>query len=84
MTEYRVTWMIDVEAESPALAAREALEIQRDPESDALYFRVKDRQSAVDIDLKFREVTDWQHDVAAGNTILGYKDWLQHQWEDKN
>lgn len=37
---YRVVWMIDVEAESPQEAAAEALKIQRDPTSIATSFDV--------------------------------------------
>ena len=40
MTEYRVTWEIDIEADTPLEAAEEALTIQRDPESTATFFKV--------------------------------------------
>ena len=40
MPEYRVKWEIDVEAETPQDAAREALQIQRDTESVATVFEV--------------------------------------------
>ena len=42
MKEYRVTWVIDVSAESPEDAARKALEIQRDVESTALVFKIRE------------------------------------------
>jgi len=38
--EYKVTWTIDIDAESFEDAARQALEIQRDPESIATHFVV--------------------------------------------
>ena len=38
---YLVTWEIDVEADSPEQAAKEALEIQRDTYSEATYFTVR-------------------------------------------
>jgi len=38
MTTYRVRWEIDVDAESPEDAARQALEIQRDDTSFATCF----------------------------------------------
>lgn len=41
MSEYRVTWVIDLEAESPLAAAEEALRIHRDPTSIATVFAVK-------------------------------------------
>jgi hypothetical protein len=42
MTEYLVTWRIFVEAASPEDAAREALAVQRNPESEATGFDVRD------------------------------------------
>ena len=40
MTEYRVSWTIDIDAASAVKAAREALRIQRDPMSIATIFDV--------------------------------------------
>jgi hypothetical protein len=37
---YRVIWMIDIDAKSPHEAAAEALKIQRDPQSTATSFDV--------------------------------------------
>ncbi len=45
--EYKVTWTVDVEADDPVEAAREALRIQRDPESVATYFEVQKHGSDV-------------------------------------
>lgn len=42
MTTYRVVWEIDIEADDPRTAAREALRIQRDPRSIATVFNVTD------------------------------------------
>ena len=41
MKTYRVVWEIELDAESPEDAAREALAIQRDPESEATFFDVR-------------------------------------------
>jgi len=41
--EYRVTWKIDIEADSPEEAAARALIVQRDPESIATVFEVRER-----------------------------------------
>src|SRR5436305_520123 len=41
MKPYRVTWVIDVEAENEQEAARQALAIQRDPHSSATVFEVR-------------------------------------------
>lgn len=38
--EYRVTWRIDVDADTPEAAARLAREIMRDPQSTATVFDV--------------------------------------------
>jgi hypothetical protein len=42
MKTFRVVWEIDIEADSAAGAAMEALEIQRDPDSTATFFKVYD------------------------------------------
>ncbi|GAT02504.1 hypothetical protein [Mycolicibacterium fortuitum] len=39
--EYRVEWTIDIEAASPEQAARQALVIQRGPDSIATVFEVR-------------------------------------------
>jgi|TARA_R100001015_G_C4596932_1_gene152097 hypothetical protein len=38
--EYRIVWELDVIARNPEEAAKQALDVQRDPESDALLFYV--------------------------------------------
>lgn len=38
--QYKVVWTIDIEANSPEEAAKEALEIQRDKGSEAVAFEV--------------------------------------------
>ena len=42
--EYTVIWTIDLDADSPEDAARKALTIQRDPNSWATHFEVRDPQ----------------------------------------
>lgn len=52
MKSYRVIWEIDIEAESPEDAAREAMLIQHDPTSWASVFDVYDadgNQTQVDL-----------------------------------
>jgi hypothetical protein len=44
MTSYRVQWEIDVDADTPEDAARQAFEMMRDPESIATVFSVRDAQ----------------------------------------
>jgi hypothetical protein len=48
---YRVTWEIDVEADSPQKAAEEALRIQRDPNSIATFFKIVARDDIVLVDV---------------------------------
>ena len=53
MTEYHVTWEIDLDAASPQEAAEHALAIQRDPDSAATVFDVTDSTGTTDrIDLE--------------------------------
>lgn len=50
---YLVTWRIDIEADSPREAARMALDIQRDPDSIATVFEIRDsnnRKYKIDLD----------------------------------
>jgi len=47
---YRVSWEIDVYANSPRTAAEKALAIQRDPESIATVFGVRKFNKAASID----------------------------------
>ena len=51
MTEYSVSWEIMLEAACPEDAAREALNIQRDPDSLALCFVVCNADMCEFIDL---------------------------------
>lgn len=39
--QYRVVWEIDITAQNPEQAAKEAVSIQRDPYSEALAFYVE-------------------------------------------
>ena len=40
MPQFRVSWEIDIEADTPQQAAKQALAIQRDPKSTATQFSV--------------------------------------------
>ena len=57
MPDYRVIWEVDVTANHPRDAAREALKMMKDPESEAVVFEVCDLfaggkwQPGVEIDL---------------------------------
>jgi len=46
MAQYRVTWEIELDADTPEDAAREALAIMRDPDSIATVFTVHDQDTA--------------------------------------
>ena len=43
MKEFLVTWQIDIEAETPEDAAREAFRVHRDSDSMATVFEVQER-----------------------------------------
>ena len=47
----RVKWEIDIDARTAKAAARQALKIQRDPESTATVFEVRDRRKKFIVDL---------------------------------
>jgi hypothetical protein len=53
MAHYLVTWVIDIETDTPQEAAKEALNIQRS-DSDAVVFTVKNMDNGVEhqIDLE--------------------------------
>lgn len=54
LKQYRVMWEIDVDAASPKEAAIRALEIQRDPSSIAVIFKVQQKPGGweqVELDL---------------------------------
>ena len=57
MPSYLVSWQIEVEAETPEAAAREALAIHRDPESIATVFFVVEAASYTKVDLTENTVT---------------------------
>ena len=50
--QYLVKWVIDIEANSPEEAAKLALEIQRDENSEALAFTVKEQATGEETDVK--------------------------------
>ena len=79
--EYRITWMIDLEAESPEAAARQALAIHRDTQSLATIFDVTDAQGhAVMVDLATLPVDPRPVDPLSGHLALPYSGGLASQW----
>lgn len=66
MTSYRLIWEIDIEAESPVVAAQEALAIQRRTDSTATVFDVmQEDQHLARIDLY------------SGESTMSYSDWCK-------
>ncbi len=57
-TEYRVTWTIEITAETRQEAAEEALEIVRDPNSIATVFEVYDPDTGIPESIDLGYVTD--------------------------
>lgn len=51
MTDHRVIWEIDIEADSPEEAAKEALLIQRDTHSIASVFTVINQESCEEFEV---------------------------------
>lgn len=55
MTLYKITWKIDIEAESALVAAKEALKIQRDPNSIATMFKLIDKRTGIKFEVDLEE-----------------------------
>lgn len=55
MTEYRVTWEIDIDTDTPHAAAAKALAIQRNPESIATFFGVTARSDGATTHVDFHD-----------------------------
>jgi spore germination protein YaaH len=56
--EYTVSWTIELDADTPEDAARQALEIHRDPDSWATHFVVVDTTGRThEVDLGYRPDT---------------------------
>jgi len=56
MSIYRVTWEIDLQADTPLEAAQQALAIHRDPSSMATVFEVRDENGhSATVDLEEAE-----------------------------
>ncbi len=56
MATYIVTWRIEIDATTPRDAAKQALEIQRDPFSSATVFDVTDEDGKnINVDLEIDE-----------------------------
>lgn len=66
MKKFRVIWEIDVFSDNFEGAAKEALKIQRDPDSTATIFIVKpERGDPVEVDLHSGEVKHVERDSNA-------------------
>lgn len=57
MPHYKVTWIIDITADTPREAAEYALEIQQDPCSTATYFTVKDVDAGTEVGIDLEDRT---------------------------
>ncbi len=55
MAEYLVEWKIDIDADNPVDAAKQARHIHLDPESTALVFQVTDTKTSVKVDVDLDE-----------------------------
>ena len=59
MSDYLVTWTIDIEAESAEEAAEEALKIQRDPHSEATFFSVRKGSAGSTVSISVEKALKW-------------------------
>jgi hypothetical protein len=62
MAEYLVEWKIDLDAENPLDAAKQAKRIHLDPESTALVFQVTDKKTGKKVDVDLDEFYDLAHE----------------------
>lgn len=62
MKQYTVTWEIDIDANTPEEAAREALKIQRDTGSEATVFEVTDTSSEQTKTVDLFYLDEWELD----------------------
>ena len=70
MTNYRVSWEIDIDADSPRDAAEKAVEIQRRPDSIATVFTVwDDTGESIEIDLDENSSAPGDESPAPGDTL---------------
>lgn len=60
MSNYLVTWEIELEANSPEEAAKEAMKFQRDPDGWASMFTVWDTKTgkSEDVDIEYGDLHD--------------------------
>jgi len=68
MAQYRLTWEIDIEASGPVEAARQALTIQRDRESTATVFTVRNFKSGATVDV---DLSKWTHNASVAAKLKG-------------
>lgn len=57
MPTYHVTWLIEVDADTPVEAAREARRIQLDPSNEATSFMIWDYTNDKDIEVDLADET---------------------------
>jgi len=88
LKHYVVEWQLDTKADSPISAAMNALDILRDPiGGPGLFVVMTEGEEPKRIDLtaiaEDFPFADWQAAVAAGETRLGYTDWVEKNLEEE-
>jgi len=78
MKEYRVTWKIDLDAESPRGAAKQARVIQRDLKSTATVFSVINTKTGEPFMVDLFEEQTYHFSV----TLAGTGDTPEDAWQD--
>ena len=71
---YEIRWEIDIEADTPEDAVRQALAIQRDPESIATEFKVYDGYGGF---IGYVDPLDYNNKLATDSQ------WTDSQWTDE-
>lgn len=64
---HKVTWTIDIDAENPLEAVKQALEIMQDKGSEALAFEVFDAKDNKIADIDLLEIDEDDHDFVNEN-----------------
>src|SRR4030067_873293 len=75
MAEYLVEWKIDIDAENPVDAAKQARRIHLDPESTALVFQVTDTKTDVKVDVDLDEFCEMEESKDADEVVTRETCW---------
>jgi len=75
MAEYLVEWKIDIDADNPVDAAKQARRIHLDPESTALVFQVTDTKTNEKVDVDLDELCETEESKDADEVVTKETCW---------